>query len=105
MISMRFLPFISVVVGVALGASRALREGGRGLRADALAELAFQDLAVVALRQIGEEMIGARPLKARDVLKAERIELGFADALSRAGYDAGDHLFDEIAVRPADDRG
>src|SRR2546429_30459 len=63
-----------------------------------LAQLGFQDLAVIVLRQRVDEDVILRPLEAGDVREAERIER----LARRAAHHIGDDALAPLAVGAAD---
>src|SRR4029079_947917 len=68
-----------------------------------LAKRRLQHLAVVVLRRRVDEAVLARPLEARDVREAERVELAGVDRGAVAG-DEGDDGLAPARVAAADDR-
>src|SRR3954454_8600191 len=62
------------------------------------AQICFQDLAVIVLRQRVEEDIVLWPLEARNVRQAQRIEL----ARLHIADHIGDHDLAPFGMRPAD---
>src|SRR6202030_1560717 len=66
----------------------------------ALAQLRFQDLAVIVLRQCIDEDIILRPLEARNARKAKCVKL----LRIRLADDIGDDDLAPFGVRPADHR-
>jgi hypothetical protein len=66
------------------------------------AQFGLHHLAVVVLRQAGDEPVLLRPLEARDVLEAEPVELGWRRDLAACDHEGHDRLA-PLRIGAADD--